>query len=145
MPQPIELFRRPFIVKVMSARFNKSANARYFTLRFPRVQKIHLDRTVKETVSFVELQKIIQTVDTVPQTDDDVTNIDRPKIPPSSSFASSTLSNSSTSIESSQSSLDTATATSGLSQDEWMRAEGLVMIKEPKTITAESRLSQQLA
>lgn len=50
--QPAELFKRPFVVELMGAGFDKPANARFFTLRFPRVLKIHEDRSFKETVSF---------------------------------------------------------------------------------------------
>ena len=42
----------------MGAGFDKPANARYFVLRFPRVLKIHNDRSFKETVSFEELQEM---------------------------------------------------------------------------------------
>src|SRR5437773_6809418 len=52
LPWPSELFKRPFVVEVMGAGFVKPANAGYFALRFPRVQKIHQDRTFKDTVSF---------------------------------------------------------------------------------------------
>lgn len=123
----------------MGAGFDKPANARHFTLRFPRVQKIHLDRTVKETVSFVELQKMAQAADTEPQADEEVTDIDRPEISLSPSLASPTLSKRSTSTEPSQSSVNTATASPALTQDEWMRAEDLVMIKERESTTAENK------
>jgi DNA ligase-4 len=56
--QPAELFKRPFLIELMGAGFDKPANARYFALRFPRVLKIHNDRSFKETVSFEELQEI---------------------------------------------------------------------------------------
>ncbi len=56
--QPAELFKRPFLVELMEASFDKPANARYFVLRFPRVLKIHNDRSFKETVSFEELQEM---------------------------------------------------------------------------------------
>jgi DNA ligase 4 len=56
--QPAELFKRPFSVELMGAGFDKPANARYFALRFPRVVKIHNDRSFKETVSFEELQEM---------------------------------------------------------------------------------------
>jgi DNA ligase 4 len=42
----------------MRTDFNKPADAKYYTLRFPRVLKIHQDRTVKDTVNFNELQKM---------------------------------------------------------------------------------------
>jgi ATP dependent DNA ligase domain len=124
--QPTELFKRPFVVEVMGAGFDKPANVSYFTLHFPRVQKVHLDRTLEDTVSFGELQEMARAANTTPQDDDEERNI----------FSSPSLSNRSTSTESSQSSINTATASPALSLDEWMRAEGLVMIEEPETTTA---------
>jgi DNA ligase 4 len=56
--QPAELFRRPFSVELMGAGFDKPANSRYFALRFPRVLKIHDDRTFQDAVSFEELQEM---------------------------------------------------------------------------------------
>jgi DNA ligase 4 len=56
--QPVELFRRPFSVELMGAGFDKPANSRYFALRFPRVLKIHDDRTFQDAVSFEELQEM---------------------------------------------------------------------------------------
>ncbi len=43
----------------MGAGFDKPANAKYFTLRFPRILKIYNDRSFKETVNFKELQEMI--------------------------------------------------------------------------------------
>uniref|UniRef100_A0A8H7K6E6 ATP-dependent DNA ligase family profile domain-containing protein n=1 Tax=Bionectria ochroleuca TaxID=29856 RepID=A0A8H7K6E6_BIOOC len=56
--QPAELFKHPFTVEVVGAGFDKPANAAYFTLRFPRVLKVHEDRSFKDVISFVELQEI---------------------------------------------------------------------------------------
>ena len=47
MLRPTELFSNLFVVEVMGAEFDKPADVRYFTLRFPRLQKIHEDRTFK--------------------------------------------------------------------------------------------------
>ncbi|KFA77702.1 hypothetical protein S40288_10262 [Stachybotrys chartarum IBT 40288] len=58
--QSVELFRRPFIVEVVSAGFDKPANVGYFTLRFPRVLKVHEDRSFRDTVGFEELQGTAQ-------------------------------------------------------------------------------------
>jgi DNA ligase-4 len=58
--QPAELFKHPFAVELVGAGFDKPANARYFALRFPRVLKIHQDRTFKDTVSFNELQELAE-------------------------------------------------------------------------------------
>ncbi|KAJ4176423.1 hypothetical protein NW767_015447 [Fusarium falciforme] len=53
--QPVELFKHPFIVEVLGAGVDKSANVGYFALRFPRVLKVHEDRSFKDTISFEEL------------------------------------------------------------------------------------------
>jgi DNA ligase 4 len=57
-PQPAELFRRPFPIELMGAGFDKPANSRYFTLQFPRMLKIHGNRSFKDTVNFKELQEM---------------------------------------------------------------------------------------
>ncbi|KAH6881050.1 hypothetical protein B0T10DRAFT_580829 [Thelonectria olida] len=51
--QPVELFKHPFTVEV-------PANVGYFTLRFPRVLKVHEDRSFRDTISFEELQEMAQ-------------------------------------------------------------------------------------
>src|SRR5204862_8073276 len=56
--QPAELFKHPFSVELMGAGFDKPSNSRYFVLRFPRMLKIHGDRSFKDTVSFEELQEM---------------------------------------------------------------------------------------
>ncbi|KFA48997.1 hypothetical protein S40293_09786 [Stachybotrys chartarum IBT 40293] len=58
--QSVELFRRPFVVEVVGAGFDKPANVGYFTLRFPRVLKVHEDRSFRDTVGFEELQGTAQ-------------------------------------------------------------------------------------
>jgi DNA ligase-4 len=58
LPWPTDLFKRPFVADVMGAGFDKPADTKYYALRFPRVQKIHRDRTFKDTVSFGELQEL---------------------------------------------------------------------------------------
>jgi DNA ligase 4 len=42
----------------MGAGFDKPANTRYFTLRFPRLLKIYRDRSFNDTISFEELQEM---------------------------------------------------------------------------------------
>jgi DNA ligase 4 len=56
--QPAELFKHLFVAELVGAGFDKLAKARYFALRFPRMLKIHQDRTFKDTVSFDELQEL---------------------------------------------------------------------------------------
>ncbi|KAF5132935.1 DNA ligase 4 [Metarhizium anisopliae] len=54
--RPKTLFMQPFIVELVGAGFDKPSNAGYYTLRFPRLLKIHGDRSFKETTGFDELQ-----------------------------------------------------------------------------------------
>lgn len=56
--RPTDIFKRPFIVEVTGAGFDKLSNTSYFTLRFPRIKKIHQDRTLKDTVGYDELQEL---------------------------------------------------------------------------------------
>jgi ATP-dependent DNA ligase len=60
LARPTELFKQAFVAEIYSAGFDKPADTRSFTLRFPRVLKIHSDRPVSETVSFEELQRLGQ-------------------------------------------------------------------------------------
>ncbi|KAH8800812.1 hypothetical protein F5884DRAFT_890523 [Xylogone sp. PMI_703] len=65
--QPAELFKRPFSAELMGAGFDKPSNSRYFTLRFPRMLKIHGDRSFKDTTSLEELQKMTKQCSEVPE------------------------------------------------------------------------------
>ena len=56
--QPTELFTRPLVVEVVGAGFDRPPNMRYFTLRFPRLVKIHHDRCVEDALDFVEYQQL---------------------------------------------------------------------------------------
>jgi DNA ligase-4 len=51
----------------VGAGFDKSANARYFALRFPGVLKIHRDRSFKDATSFEELQTMAKQCSKVPE------------------------------------------------------------------------------
>lgn len=55
LPTATTLFKHPFIVEMLGSGFEKPSGARYFTLRFPRILKIHSDRTLEECTSFNEL------------------------------------------------------------------------------------------
>lgn len=99
LSQPIELFKRPFVVEMMGAGFDKPGNVSYFALRSPLVQKVYLDRTIEDTVSFGELQEMARTT---PQDDDEDRNISRVGTPQSLEQASSFLGNKSTSADSFQ-------------------------------------------
>ena len=53
---PTNMFTRPTIVEVVGAGFDRPPNLRYDTLRFPRVVKIHHDRTVHDATDFAAYQ-----------------------------------------------------------------------------------------
>ncbi|KAE8154205.1 DNA ligase/mRNA capping enzyme [Aspergillus avenaceus] len=50
------VFKSPFIVEMLGSGFEKPSGAAYFTLRFPRIVKIHWDRSFRDAASFTELQ-----------------------------------------------------------------------------------------
>ncbi|CAG8900458.1 unnamed protein product [Penicillium egyptiacum] len=56
IPPATTLFKQPFIVEMLGSGFEKPSGARYSTLRFPRILKIHSDRALEECTSFQELQ-----------------------------------------------------------------------------------------
>ncbi|KAK5216010.1 hypothetical protein LTR72_010984 [Exophiala xenobiotica] len=55
---PTELFTKPVVVEVVGAGFDRPPNERFFTLRFPRIQKIHHDRTYADSLDFDEYQRL---------------------------------------------------------------------------------------
>lgn len=69
LPIAAVLFKRPFIAEMMGAGFEKPSGSRYFTLRFPRILKIHSDRTFEEAASHRELQLLAENARSVPVED----------------------------------------------------------------------------
>lgn len=63
------VFKKPFPVEMMGAGFEKPSGARYYTLRFPRLLKIHMDRTFEDSASFQELQILADQARSVPEED----------------------------------------------------------------------------
>jgi DNA ligase-4 len=57
---PNELFIEPVVVEVVGAGFDRPANERLLTLRFPRIIKIHRDRTFRDSLDFAEYQRLAQ-------------------------------------------------------------------------------------
>lgn len=57
---PTSLFTRPAAVEVVGARFDRPPNSRYYTLRFPRVLKIHYDRTIVDATDSAAYQLIAE-------------------------------------------------------------------------------------
>ncbi|KAF3920260.1 hypothetical protein AA313_de0208157 [Arthrobotrys entomopaga] len=64
-PEPDFLFSTPIVVECFGAGFDKLDRADYWTLRWPRVQKIHKDREYLDAVTFQELQKMADGANTV--------------------------------------------------------------------------------
>ena len=56
LPIPKVIFRKPFVFDVAGSGFDKPPNRDIFTLRFPRVLRLHRDRDWKQAVSLDELQ-----------------------------------------------------------------------------------------
>jgi len=52
------VFRCPFVFDVAGSGFDRSPNRDIFTLRFPRVMKVHWDRDWKDAVGLDELQQL---------------------------------------------------------------------------------------
>ncbi|KAH1857987.1 hypothetical protein KXX54_001580 [Aspergillus fumigatus] len=63
------VFKKPFVVEMLGGGFEKPSGARYFTLRFPRIQKIFLDRSFEEAASYQELQLSAEEARMVPAED----------------------------------------------------------------------------
>ena len=63
------LFRKPFVFDVAGSGFDKSPNRDIFTLRFPRLMKVRLDRDWRDTVDLDELQRMATEARTVPTGD----------------------------------------------------------------------------
>ena len=69
LPVPKVIFRKPFVFDVAGSGFDKAPNRDIFTLRFPRVLKLHRDRDWKQAVSLDELQAMAVEARTAPTGD----------------------------------------------------------------------------
>ena len=69
LPRPKVIFRKPFVFDVAGSGFDKSPNRDIFTLRFPRVLKLHRDRDWRQAVGLDELQAIAIEAMTTPKGD----------------------------------------------------------------------------
>ncbi|KAL3463624.1 hypothetical protein BJX64DRAFT_256612, partial [Aspergillus heterothallicus] len=66
--RPLDVvFKTPFIVEMLGSSFEKPSGARYYTLRFPRILKIHGDRFLEDALSFQELQQLAENAVSVPE------------------------------------------------------------------------------
>ncbi|KAL4904436.1 hypothetical protein BDW74DRAFT_185689 [Aspergillus multicolor] len=66
LPKIDVVFKTPFVVEVLGSGFEKPSGARYYTLRFPRILKVHSDRSLDDTASFRELQVLAEAAVSVP-------------------------------------------------------------------------------
>ncbi|KAL1959940.1 hypothetical protein VTO42DRAFT_608 [Malbranchea cinnamomea] len=66
LPSIEVIFKKPFVVDLVGFGFERPPNVRYFTLRFPRIVKIHSDRTFRDATSFEHLQRLAETARSVP-------------------------------------------------------------------------------
>lgn len=66
LPAASVIFKKPFVVEMMGSGFEKPSGARYFTLRFPRILKVHTQRTPEDAASFRELQLLAEDARSVP-------------------------------------------------------------------------------
>ena len=67
--RPTQLFKKPLVIEVVGAGFNKPADTNYLTLRFPRIYKVHDDRCYRDSISFNKLQQIAKQNSTPPKDD----------------------------------------------------------------------------
>lgn len=67
LPEMEVAFKTPFVVELLGSGFDKPGNTQYYTLRFPRVLKIHWDRTFQDAISFSELQSLADKARLVPE------------------------------------------------------------------------------
>ncbi|OKL64181.1 hypothetical protein UA08_00530 [Talaromyces atroroseus] len=67
LPAMDVVFKTPFVVEMLGSGFDKPGNAQYYVLRFPRVLKIHWDRTYEDAISFSELQDLAEKARSVPE------------------------------------------------------------------------------
>ena len=66
MKAPDVFFKSPFVVEILGSGYERAPNAAYWTLRHPRVHKIHSDRSVTDIVSFDEFQALANAAQTAP-------------------------------------------------------------------------------
>jgi DNA ligase-4 len=74
--QPTVYFNEPLVFDMHCFAFDKQGDTGFWTMRFPRVTKIHSDRTVYDTISFQQLQDMAQLSRFDPQKDQSTDDIE---------------------------------------------------------------------
>ena len=69
LPKMAVVFKKPFVLEVMGGGFDKPSDSDWYTLRWPRVLKIHEDRDWKEAVDLEQLQQLALEARTAPVDD----------------------------------------------------------------------------
>ncbi|KAL4781100.1 hypothetical protein BJX76DRAFT_363878 [Aspergillus varians] len=100
MPRIDVVFKTPFVVEMLGSGFEKPSGARYYTLRFPRILKIHSDRSLEDAASFQELQLLAEVAVSAPSEDILEEEVKWAKRVKSSTYMSSYLPNRSQSLSS---------------------------------------------
>ncbi|KPI41800.1 DNA ligase 4 [Cyphellophora attinorum] len=54
---PTVIFKPAFVVECLGSGYDRNSGCNFWTLRFPRITKVHYDRAVTETISFADLQE----------------------------------------------------------------------------------------
>lgn len=67
LPPISTVFKTPFVAEMYGAGFEIPGDVNYRVLRFPRLVKIHQDRSWRDAISFDELQRIAAEAMTVPE------------------------------------------------------------------------------
>ncbi|ORY71209.1 uncharacterized protein BCR38DRAFT_381585 [Pseudomassariella vexata] len=68
--QPTEVFLEPLVFDMRCFSFDKGPNSRWWSMRFPIVNRIHFDRTYLDTMSFGELQEAARVAMEAPELED---------------------------------------------------------------------------
>ncbi|KAI0197152.1 hypothetical protein EV127DRAFT_329563 [Xylaria flabelliformis] len=68
--KPTAIFPDPLVFDMRCFGFDREPNTRFWSMRFPQVDKVHHDRSYLDTITFSELQEIAETATNVPDEED---------------------------------------------------------------------------
>lgn len=68
--KPTVIFPDPLVFDMRCFGFDKEPNTKFWSMRFPQVDKVHHDRSYLDTIAFSELQEIAETATHVPDEED---------------------------------------------------------------------------
>ncbi|KAI1753583.1 hypothetical protein F4782DRAFT_81523 [Xylaria castorea] len=67
---PTAIFPDPLVFDMRCFGFDREPNTKFWSMRFPQVDKVHHDRSYLDTIAFSELQEIAEAATNVPNEDD---------------------------------------------------------------------------